>query len=167
MIIVYTGNGKGKTTAALGLALRSIGYGKRVVLIQFMKGRETGEILAAKKILGLEIYQFGRKDFVDPKNPKKEDLDLASKGLEFAKKTAKKKPDILILDEINVAVKFGLLKLEDVLKLIGATPKNTTLVLTGRYAPKEIIRKADIVTEMAEIKHHFKKSAKAIKGIDY
>lgn len=167
MIIVYTGNGKGKTTAALGLALRSIGYGKRVVLVQFMKGRENGEILAAKKIPGLEIYQFGRKDFVDPKKPKKEDLDLAKMGLEFAKKTAKKKPDVLILDEINVAVKFGLLKLEDVLKLINATPKNTTLVLTGRYAPKEIIRKADIVTEMAEIKHHFKKGAKAIKGIDY
>ncbi len=167
MIIVYTGNGKGKTTAALGLALRSIGYGKKIVLIQFMKGRETGEILAARKIPGFEIYKFGRKGFVDLKKPEKEDMNLANKALEFAKKTAKKKPDVLILDEINVAVKFGLLKLRDVLKLIGATPKNTTLVLTGRYAPKEIIRKADIVTEMAEIKHHFKKGVKAIKGIDY
>lgn len=172
LIIIYTGNGKGKTTAALGLALRSLGWGKRVLIIQFLKKGETGE----KRVISnwelgigeLKIEQYGTTDFVDPKNLRPIDFEEARRGLEKAKEEVKsKKWDLIILDEINVAVKFGLIRLDEVLDLIKKKPPNLDLVLTGRWACPEIIEEADLVTEFVEIKHPFKQGKKTKVGIDY
>ena len=163
MIHLYTGNGGGKTTAALGVALRALGHKKKVVVIQFMKGRETGE--AKIKLKNYKIYQFGRKEFVDFKKPDKKDYELAEKGLEKAKEILKKKPDILILDEVNVAVACGLLKAKDVVEVLKRIPKRTTVYLTGRYAPKELIKISDFVTEIIDLKKPKKMVYR--KGIEY
>jgi cob(I)alamin adenosyltransferase len=169
MVHVYTGNGKGKTTASLGLGMRAAGHGYKVLMIQFMKGDiKYGELEAAKKIPNFEILQFGRPDFVDKKNPAQIDIDLARKGLEHARKVVKEgKIDLLILDEVNVAVEWGLVSCEDVLKVVKSRPKKMEIVLTGRYAPKEFIEIADTVTEMKEIKHPFQKDILARKGVEY
>jgi cob(I)alamin adenosyltransferase len=168
-IHLYTGEGEGKTITAFGLALRALGHGHKVVIIQFMKGRKDIGEYGVKKRLSpeYEIHQFGRKEFIDLKNPEPVDFELARKGLEFAKKALKKKTDLLILDEINLAVAFKLIKLEEVLKFLNNVPKNTTVVLTGRRAPRELIERADLVTEMKEIKHPMKKGVPARKGIEY
>lgn len=173
LVQVYTGDGKGKTTAGFGLALRAVGWGKRVLIIQFLKKQETGEI----KLLNTEhlirktkikIEQYGTKDFVDPKNLRPIDFNEAKKGWEKTKLEVKsKKWDLVILDEINVAVKFGLIKTEEVLDLIKSKPKSLDLVLTGRWADKKIIEVADLVTELKEIKHPYKKGQLARPGIDY
>jgi len=169
MIQVYTGEGKGKTTAAFGLALRALGNGKKVVIVQFMKGRkDVGELKMGAKLQGLEIHQFGRPEFVDPMNPLPIDFELAKEGLKFAQRALKeKKPDLLILDEVNVALKFGLLKTADVLALLKSAPKNMEIVLTGRGAPKEIIEKADLVTEMKEVTHPFESGVPAREGVEF
>ena len=169
MIHVYTGTGKGKTTAAFGLALRAIGNRKKVVVIQFMKGRkDVGEFKIQRRLKGLKVHQFGRPDFVDPMNPEKIDFELAAEGLKFAKKVLKEeKPDLLILDEANVAMHYGLLPTSDVLAFIKSVPSSVELVLTGRDAPKEIIEMADLVTEMKEIAHPYRKGVKARRGIEY
>lgn len=170
MIIIYTGNGKGKTTAALGLALRAAGWGKRVLIIQFLKKQVSGEVKLIKK-LGMrnwELVQYGTKDFVNPKRLKPVDYEEAKKALESSKyQVLSSKYELIILDEINVAVKFGLIKLEDVLQIIKDKPKKLDLVLTGRFACPEIIRKADLVTEFTEVSHPFQKGEKARRGIDY
>ncbi len=167
MIIVYTGQGKGKTTAALGLALRAVGWRKKVLIIQFMKRQETGELKAIKNT-PIKIEQYGTKKFVDPKNLQPEDLEMAKKGWEKAvKEIGSGTREMVILDEINVAVKFGLISKEEVLKLLRQNPKDLTLVLTGRRAPQEFIDIADLVTEFCEIKHPYKKGVKAKKGTDY
>src|SRR3989338_2600719 len=115
IVYVFTGDGEGKTTAALGLGLRELGHGKKVVVIQFMKGRKyVGEYQVQSVLKNYEVYQFGKEQFVDLKNPDKEDYRLAKEGLEFAKQIIEARPDVLILDEINVAVSFGLLKEADV-----------------------------------------------------
>ncbi len=163
MIFLFTGNGKGKTTASIGMGIRAAGHKKRVVMIQFMKGRKTGETMI--KIPNFEIYQFGRKEFVDYKNPTEEDKRLAREGLEFAKKVSKEKPFMIILDEINVAVYSELVKKEDVIEFIKNTDSH--VVLTGRYAPKEFIEIADLVTEMKEIKHPYEKGIGAQEGIEW
>ncbi len=166
-IHVYTGNGKGKTTAAFGLAMRAAGRGKRVCVIQFMKPEHGyGEQIAARK-LGIEVYPMGRNKFVNKKNPDKEDIELARKALELAGEKLRENYDLLILDEINVAVDFGLVSLEDVLNLLNQIPERTEVVLTGRYAKNEIIERADLVTEMREIKHYFRKGVLAREGIEY
>lgn len=170
MIHVYTGEGKGKTTAAFGLALRFIGVGGRVEVVQFMKGRkEVGEFQAQKKIKGLSVHQFGRPDFVNPLSPKKIDFELAKEGLKLAKKIVKGKspPDLLVLDEANVAMHYGLLSAKDVLAFMESVPKNVELVLTGRNAPKEIMQAADLVTEMREVLHPFAGGVRARKGVEY
>ncbi len=168
MLIVYTGDGKGKTTAALGLALRAAGWGKRVLVIQFMKKQITGELKTIKQLDKIKIEQFGTKNFVDPENLQPEDKKLAKKAWEKTlKEIALKTWEMVILDEINVAVKFGLIPKEEVLKLLRQRPKNLDLVLTGRWAPQEFIDAADLVTEFKEIKHPFKKGMKAQKGIDF
>lgn len=167
LVEVYTGEGKGKTTAALGLALRAEGQGLKVKIIQFLKKRESGEVKAIKKTqIGIE--QYGTEDFINPKKLRPIDFEEAKKGLEKAKIEIRSgKWDLLILDEINVAVKFGLIKLAEVLDLIENKPKNLELVLTGRWASPEISKKADLVTEMKERKHIFKRGIKGRKGIDY
>ncbi len=169
MIHVYTGDGEGKTLTALGLALRSIGHGRKVIMIQFMKGRtDTGEYRAARRLSPeFEIHQFGKVDFVDLENPEEIDFILAEKGFSFARETLKKKPDVLILDEINLAVAVGLLKLDEVLDFLTEIPWDMTAVLTGRRAPEEFIEIADLAMEMVYIRHPFERGMVSREGIDY
>jgi len=169
MLRVYTGNGQGKTTAALGLGLRAYGMGLKIYIVQFMKGwGDCGECEAVKGLADFDIIRFGRTGFVDKKKITQKDKDLAQRGLEQAKKiVASGKYDVVILDEINVALDFKLIGLEDVLNLIKATPKKIELVLTGRAARPEVIKEAHLVTEMKEIKHYYKKGMKARRGLEY
>ena len=169
LVQVYTGNGKGKTTAALGLALRAAGHGKKTCVIQFMKGEiYYGELGAAKMLAPyLEIIQMGRPDFVNKNDPDPKDVRLAREALDLAKEIlAGRRYDIVVLDEINVALDFGLVELADVIALIDARPPETELILTGRYAKKEIIDRADLVTEMREIKHPYNAGVEARLGIE-
>jgi len=169
MVHVYTGNGKGKTTSSLGLGMRAAGHGFKVLMIQFMKGDiKYGELEAAKHIPNFEILQFGRPDFVDKNNPEQIDIDLAKKGLAHAKDIVKAgKVDMLILDEINVAVEWKLVTASEVMDIVKSRPENMEIVLTGRYAPAEFIELADTVTEMKEIKHPYSKNILARKGVEY
>jgi len=170
LVLIYTGNGKGKTTAALGLAVRAIGHGEKVYMIQFMKGNESyGEVQAVKKYFpGMTLVQKGLDAFVKKGNPSAEDLNLAKEGLELARKIISEgKHDLVILDEINVAENYGLLSEEDVIDLISQRPKHVTIVLTGRYASENILAQGDMVSEIKEIKHHYKNGVKAQKGIEY
>lgn len=167
---VYTGNGKGKTTAALGLALRAIGHGYRVFMLQFMKGsKEYGEIQAAEKYLpGLIIVQSGLETFVDKENPSRADIELARQGLETARKVLREGHyDLVILDEINVAADFGLITVEEVLELVRSKPEHVELVLTGRYAHPDIIKAADLATEMTLLNHPYYNGVEAREGIEY
>ena len=165
---VYTGDGKGKTTAALGLGLRAVGAGLKVYMIQFMKGGISSELKSIANIPSFEILPYGLNTFVSKNNPKTDDLYLAKKGLDYSKEIINSgKYNVVILDEINVAVNFNLVPLDDVLDIVKNKPKNLELILTGRYAPKELIDLADVVTEMKEIKHVYQKGILARKGIDY
>jgi cob(I)alamin adenosyltransferase len=166
-IYLWTGNGAGKTTSALGVALRCAGHKQKVVVVQFMKGRkDIGEIKVAKKLAPYyNIYQFGKKTWVDLKNPSSIDVEKAYEGLVFAVQQAKKKPKLMILDEINLAAKIGLLKIDDVLKALNDISKHTIVYLTGRYAPKKLIDRADFVNEIKEVKKPKKYAAR--KGIEY
>jgi len=174
MIIIFTGNGKGKTTAALGQAVRALGRGKRVLIIQFIKNIETGEHLFFKKLpVGLKskikIIPAG-KGFVKilgDKLPLSEHKKAAQNALEMAKREiAGGKWGLVILDEINVAVSLKLVKEKEVLKILPHKPA-PVVILTGRSAPKSFIKKADLVTEMKEIKHPFKKGAPAQIGVEF
>ena len=169
LVQVYTGNGKGKTTAAFGLALRAIGRGLQVYVIQFIKGGfDYGELYVVDKLPNLTLKAFGRGKFVTEKPAGKEDVELAEEALALAEEVVKSgEYDIVILDEINVALNLKLIKTEKVLELIKNKPKHVELVLTGRYAPNEIIEAADLVTEMKEVKHPFNKGFQARKGIEY
>lgn len=169
MIQVYTGNGKGKTTAALGLALRAAGHGLRVIILQFMKGKiNYGELHTLKKIPNISIEQYGRPEFVNPENPDPEDVCLAREGLIRAQELIMSKEyDVVILDEINVAMNFGLIKVEDVIDLLKKKPKKMELVLTGRYMPEGIAQYADLITECRDVKHYFDKGVPAREGFDY
>lgn len=168
MVQVYTGNGKGKTTAALGLALRAVGKGFKVYMIQFMKGKiNYGELKSAEKMDGFTIRQVGRPDFVDRNDLDPVDIEMAAEGLTHAREIMQAgEHDILILDEVNCAVDWGLIKVEDMIALVKEKPEDLELVLTGRYAPDEIIELADLVTEMKEIKHPFQKGCQARDGIE-
>ena len=172
MILVFTGNGKGKTTASLGQAVRALGQNKKVLIIQFIKGPWiSGEDIFAKKLKNIEIIKTG-KGFVKilgDKLPFKDHKNSAKYGLELAKKAVKsKKYDLIILDEINNAVELKLLSSKEIFKLLDNFPKNSDIILTGRNAPKSFIKIADLVTEMREIKHPFQKNKKSTKkGIEY
>ena len=168
-IQVYTGNGKGKTTASLGLTVRAAGHGLRSVIIQFMKGWiDYGELRGVEMLSPfVELHQAGRDTFVDRKNPDPEDIRLAREGWELAKKTIlEREADIVVLDEINCAVDFGLLPVSEVLDLLQRKPDGVEIVLTGRGAPEEIIAVADLVTEMKEIKHYYNKGLDARIGVE-
>jgi cob(I)alamin adenosyltransferase len=169
LVQVYTGNGKGKTTAAFGLALRAIGRGLRVCIIQFIKGGfDYGELYVVDRLPGLKLQAYGRGRFVDGKKPNKTDVDLAEEALATAEKAIRDgECDIVILDEVNVALSLNLIKTESVLNLIKKKPVQVELVLTGRNAPSEIVEAADLVTEMVEVKHPYSKGFHARKGIEY
>jgi len=167
LIQVYTGNGKGKTTAALGLALRAAGAGLKVYICQFLKGRYYCELAALKKLENIKVEQFGTGCFI-LKNPTQKDRVLAKAGLKAAEKCIYGKCyDVIILDEINVALKLKLLELKDVISLIKNIPPKTELILTGRSAPPEILKLADLVSFIHDRKHYYKKGVKARKGIEY
>jgi cob(I)alamin adenosyltransferase len=167
-MILYTGNGGGKTAAALGLALRGVGHGKKVIMVQFMKGRkDIGEYKASKRLAPeFVVRQFGRAGFVDLKNPSLEDKELAKKGLNYAKKALKKKPDTLILDEVNLATAIGLLDVQEVLSFLKYIPQETIVILTGRNAPEEFIDYADYVVELKDVKRPAKEIPPR-KGFEY
>lgn len=170
LVLVYTGNGKGKTTAALGLGLRAIGQGLRVCMIQFMKNPRNayGEIQAIKKCFPQwTVIQSGREEFVR-KPPSPEDIRLAQEGYRAALKALTSgEYDLVILDEINVAVDFGLLEVQDVLRLIEERNPSVHVVLTGRYAPVQVRELADTVSEVNEVKHHYQTGVRAVKGIEF
>lgn len=168
MVQVYTGNGKGKTSAALGLGLRAAGHGFEVYMIQFMKGQiNYGELEAVKRIPNFTIRQFGRPDFVDRSNPDPQDIELAKEALAHAREIIEKgQIDFLILDEVNVAMDWGLISVDEVISLIKSRPQNMEIILTGRYAPPAIIELADLVSEIKEVKHPYQKGAAARKGVE-
>ena len=172
LVIVYTGGGKGKTSAALGLVLRAVGYNHKVCMVQFVKGSwHYGELDSAKRLAPeFELVTAG-KGFVgilDDKSPREEHVKAANDTLAISKeKIMSGKFDVVILDEINYAVQLELLKIDDVIDLIKSKPSELDLVLTGNHATKEVIEIADLVTEMKEIKHPFKSGKKAKKGIDF
>jgi len=173
LIHVYTGDGKGKTTAALGLALRAAGHGWRTYIGQFMKGSLSdepcpyGELHAARLLGGLiAIEQFGQATFVHQATP--QDAALAQRGIEAVREAMLGgQYQIVVLDEVNVALHFRLLKVEDVLQLMDEKPPEVELVLTGRRVPKEIVDRADYVTEMCEIKHPYQRGILARQGIEF
>jgi len=168
-IQVYTGNGKGKTTAAIGQAIRAIGHGLNVIIIQFMKGEiNYGEVIMAKELRNFTIEQWGRKEFVSKKNPLQIDIQLAQKALKRAKEVIMNKQyDIVVLDEINVAIDYNLIEEEEVITLLKTKPKEVEIILTGRGATPRIIEIADMVSEVKEVKHHYQKGVKAREGIEY
>lgn len=168
-IELYTGNGKGKTTAALGLALRAAGRGQRVYIGQFLKGQVYGELLSIRRSLPLiTIEQFGRKGFVHvTENPDDEDIRRAKQGLgRCLKAMLSGKFRIVILDEVNVALHFHLLSEKDIRDFLDRRPAEVEVVLTGRYAPPSLIKRADLVTEMKEKKHYYAKGVRARLGIE-
>jgi len=166
MIQVYTGNGKGKTTAALGLALRATGAGLKVYIGQFIKSGDYCEVKALRKIRGIKAEQFGRGCFIR-KAPLKIDIDLARAGLVKAGKIIRSKVyDVVILDEINIALSLGLLKLDDVLSVLKEAPRKTEIILTGRDAHPKVIALADLVSEIIEVKHYYRKGIKSRIGIE-
>lgn len=167
-IHIYSGPGKGKTTAALGLGLRAAGAGFKVHMIQFMKGRRYSELDALEHVKNFTVSQFGRDEFVSKDNPEQIDIELAREGFDFAVDVVKKGLyDMVILDEINVAIDYNLVSLEDMLGLIDQKPEKLELVLTGRYAHPDLIKVADVVTEMLEIKHPYQEGVTARKGVDF
>ena len=169
LIHVYTGNGKGKTTAAMGLIVRSVGHGGKVAMVQFMKGWPFyGEIKGLNYLPGVELFRTGGEKCFRKGEHTEKDVREAQRGLEISRKcVVDPKYDLVVLDEINVAVNFGLLALSDVLNLISIKLPTIELVLTGRYAPNELIEVADLVTEMVEVKHPYQKDIMARKGIEY
>jgi cob(I)alamin adenosyltransferase len=170
LVLVNTGSGKGKSTAAFGLALRALGQGLKVLILQFMKGRKNiGEIKALSRTgLPVEIKQFGRDVFFKSRTCELIDIYLATQGLAtFYEAMESGRYDLIILDEIIMAVDFGLLKLETIKEAIAQKPTELHLILTGRNAPADIIAMADMVTEMREIKHHYSQGVAAQKGIEY
>jgi len=172
LVIVYTGKGKGKTTAALGMALRAIGYNYKICMIQFIKGSwHYGELDSIKRLepeFELIVTGKGFVGIIDDTSSKEEHQKVAQEALRVSReKIQSKKYKIVILDEVNYAVNLDLIKMEDVLDLIRSKPEDLNLVLTGNYAKSEIIEVADLVTEMKEIKHPFKSGIKAKKGIDF
>ena len=169
IVMVLTGDGKGKTTSALGQALRALGHGQKVCMIQFMKGRKYGEVLAAEKSLpGFTIRLCGLDSFVMRDNPAQVDIDLAREGLNLAEKALSSgEYDMVILDEINVALDFKLIPLDDVVEMLKNKPQKVSVILTGRYAPQPIVEMADTVSEVREIKHHYSKGIKERAGIEF
>lgn len=172
LVLINTGDGKGKTTAALGTILRAVGYGHRCLIVQFVKGSWTyGEMKSIKRLEPeVEFYRMGRGfvGIVDDTLPREEHEKAAQEALKFAReKLVSGDYRLVLLDEIFIAVQLNLIAKEDVLALLDVRPAQTTLILTGRGAPAEVIERADTVTEMREIKHAYRKGILAQRGVDY
>jgi len=169
LVQVYTGDGKGKTSAAFGLALRAAGRGLKVYVIQFIKGGfDYGELYIVEKIPNLKLASFGRGKFVTEIPASEEDSKLAQEAFDIAKMVVKGgKYDVVVLDEVNVALNLKMISIDDVIDLIKSKPKHVELILTGRYAPMQIIDAADLVTEMKEVKHPYSQGVPPRKGIEY
>jgi cob(I)alamin adenosyltransferase len=164
---VYTGNGKGKTTAAFGLAMRAAGAGLRTFIAQFVKGMPYSELKAFERFHDLvTIQQYGTGCFIN-KQPGAEDCEAARRGMaEIKPLVSKGNYDVVILDEINIATHYGLVQVEEVLELLECRAPNIELILTGRYAAEQILERADLVTEMVERKHYYQQGVQARTGIE-
>ncbi len=170
LISIFTGDGKGKTSAAIGIASRAAGHGFNVFIAFFLKGDNYlhGEKISLSLFSNITMKSYGRQGWVDSNNIQPGDKEQAKKGLDEAKEAMLVgKYDIIVLDEINVAVNFGLLDVDDVIKLIDEKPENVELILTGRCADCRLIQAADMVTEMLMVKHPYENGIQARKGIDY
>jgi len=169
LVEIFTGNGKGKTSAALGVAMRASGHGLRTHIVYFMKGNYPyGEQKVLPQLPNISFNTFGQEEFVDPANVKPEEREQAKQALNEAQRAIfSGEYDLVILDEVNVAVAWQLVDLEEVIKLIKKKPENVELILTGRYADEKLIELGDVVTEMTEIKHPYRKGITSRKGIDY
>jgi len=166
MVHVYTGNGKGKTTAAIGLAIRSAGAGKSVYIGQFIKGMEYSELKIINRIQGITLVQYGRDCFIKGE-PETEDIKAARDGLnEIGKILKNGKYDLVILDEANIATYYKLFSVNELIRVIGKRADNVEVVVTGRKADDKLIKYADLVTNMEEVKHYYHKGIKARKGIE-
>ncbi|HNX42851.1 MAG TPA: cob(I)yrinic acid a,c-diamide adenosyltransferase [Bacteroidales bacterium] len=164
---LYTGDGKGKTTAAFGLSIRAAGAGKKVFIAQFVKGMKYSELKALERIPEIEVRQYGLKCFIISQ-PTEADFQAARRGLkEITKLIIGNKYDVVVLDEICIALYYNLIGLEEVLKLIEKKPLPMELVLTGRNAPEALVERAELVTEMKEIKHYYNEGVEARRGIEF
>ncbi len=168
LIMVFTGDGKGKTTAAVGQAVRALGHGFKVYMIHFMKGRDYGEFLATAKMPNLTVVRAGRDCFVNRDKPDPIDVELARDGFKKAEEALLEgNYDMVVLDEINVAVDYGLITVDELLDLLKKKPAEVTVILTGRGAPQELVKAADMVSEILAIKHHYEEGADCCQGIEY
>ncbi len=165
-IQIYTGDGKGKTTAALGISLRAVCAGFKVFFGQFVKGMKYNELNAVNYLPNFEMKQYGRNCFIF-NDPEPEDIRLAKEGLdELSMKISSGEYDLVVLDELNIALHYQLFSVQDVLRVLNEKAKNTEIIITGRRAPDELIEKADLVTEMKEIKHYYTQGVQAREGIE-
>lgn len=169
LVQIFTGNGKGKTTAAIGTIVRAAGHGLRVFLVSFMKGDYAyGEYKTLSRIPNVEVSLFGFRHLIDPSNVKPKEKEQAGMALAKAREAiCGGEYDLVVLDEINVALGYNLIDIEEVIRLIKDKPSSVDLILTGRYADNRLIELADLVTEMVKVKHPFDKGIKARKGIEY
>ncbi len=169
LVQVFTGEGKGKTSAAIGAVVRALGNGLRVFIVAFMKaGHHSGEWEILSGLQNVSVARFGTKAFVNPDNPGPEDMEQAAQALKTAREAMLSGDyQLVVLDEVNMAVAWKLVELDEVLRLVEDKPGNVELILTGRNADKEIVRVADLVTEMLNIKHPYEKGIVARKGIEY
>jgi len=169
LVQIFTGDGKGKTSAALGAVLRALGHGLRVHIVFFLKGDYPyGERNILSKLPNVTMASFGQREFVDPTNIKPEEIEQARQALAAARKAMLSgNYDLVVLDEVNIAVAWKMVELDEMLKLIRDKPQNVELILTGRQADTELVKSADLVTEMLKIKHPYDKKVPARKGIEY
>ncbi|MFP4051899.1 MAG: cob(I)yrinic acid a,c-diamide adenosyltransferase [Thermoplasmata archaeon] len=166
IIQVYTGDGKGKTTAAFGVALRAVGYNLKTLVIQFLKDRQTGELKATENIEEITVEQYGKPDFIIDGEAQEKDYREAEKAFQRAEKALEEHWDIIILDELNLSIYFELIEVKKVLDLLDKV-EDKEIIITGRNAKDEIIERADLVTSMEEVKHPYQKGFTARKGIEY
>ena len=170
LVSIFTGDGKGKTTAAIGTVVRAAGHGLRAFIVFFMKGEDYvhGEVNALSKLPNVTLASFGQKGWVNKDNVTPEDKERAGSALAAAREAILSgNYDLVVLDEVNIALNYKLIKLDELVKLINDKPKNVELILTGRYAEPRLVQMADLVTEMLMIKHPLSRGIKARRGVDY
>ncbi|HDM42927.1 MAG TPA: cob(I)yrinic acid a,c-diamide adenosyltransferase [Firmicutes bacterium] len=168
ILLVFTGEGKGKTTASLGVSIRAIGYGLSTLILQFIKRGDTGEVLFSRKYGEPLIVPLGMGQFIDKKSSNPIETINCSLSLSLARALISSELfDVIVLDEVGVAVSLGLLDVKALLDMVNSRPKGVTIIITGRNTPESIIKNADIVSDIGDLKHHFKSGIKAIEGIDF